>query len=118
MSIPALCSEYENTLEEISAHNKKIKQYRERLKDVSKEITDYLIEKDLPGIKLRDNVFIVLVDKPTTKRKTKVEKKESVIELLENQENYDNTKLCELLFESIKGEKIIGKTIKLKKQIK
>ena len=113
-SIVSYISELQSINQAIAENNKKNASLRKRVKQLEKEIADYLEAKDQPGVKFQ-NVAIVVEKKPKWTTKNKKEKEKDSLRILEDYGVTESRSALEDLMRVRKGEEFEDKKIKIKK---
>lgn len=98
---------------EIKRYATLIKQLRDRKKNIETNILGYLQNNQQTGIKLGD-VIAVQKEKKTHERKSKNEKKDEIVKLLENNGIRNADGLYSEILETMKGKEEIVPVLKVK----
>ncbi len=116
----SLIQSYVNQLRELNIELKRVSKsasdIRKQIKVVEKNILEYLNEKDQPGVKYKD-IAIVVENKTKRTGKSKKEKEEDSLRILEEYGISDAKNVLKQLQDAQKGEEVENKKIKIK-QIK
>lgn len=113
MSIKKYIDELEQINIEIKRNFNRNKLLRKRSKELEKNIAEYLVSKNQPGIKYKDKA-ILLDNKPKIKRKTKKERENDAISYLKEL-GISTPKEVYLSLQNVqKGHPIDENTIKFK----
>jgi hypothetical protein len=112
--IIACVTELKSLTDDIKVRNNELKKLRKRKEELEKKIEEFLIEKDQPGVKYRD--VAVVIEKNHYKRvaKKKNQKEEDCINILKHYGIGNAEKICNEMFESLKGDEVPKNTIKIK----
>lgn len=112
--IIAYVTELKALSDDIKIRNTELKKLRKRKDELEKKIEDFLIEKDQPGVKYRD--VAVVIEKNHYKRvpKKKNQKEEDCINILKHYGIGNAEKICNEMFESLKGDEVPKNSIKIK----
>lgn len=109
-------NELKNIGEEIKRLNVRMRQLRNRYKEVESKICSFLKEKDQPGLKYK-GMAIFAEDKEYRQYKNPKIKKDDAASILKQYGISDSSKIIEEIVEAMKGPTQSKKKIKLK-QIK
>lgn len=111
---------YVNQLRDLNIELKRVvknaSDIRKQIKVVEKNILEYLNEKDQPGVKYKD-IAIVIENKPKRTGKSKKDKEEDSLRILEEYGISDAKDVLKKIQEAQRGEEVENKKIKIK-QIK
>lgn len=114
MSIRNYIDEIKNLNIELKRLNKASAIIRKNIKDVEKNIIDYLDQKEQPGVKYQD--FAVIVEnktKHTSKKKKDIE--EDSLRILEEYGISNPQSALKEILEARRGEEVDNKKLKIKK---
>lgn len=112
--IIAYVTELKSLTDDIKLRCNELKKLRKRKDELDKKIEDFLIEKDQPGVKYRD--VAVVIEKNHYKRvpKKKTQKEEDCVNILKHYGISNAEKICNEVFESLKGDEVPKNSIKIK----
>lgn len=114
MSIREKLVELDRIKQEIKNLNLKRRTLLNRQKEIYVLIDDFLKEKDQPGMRYNGKA-IILSTKQVNKRLPPKDKDKNVLDLLQKYNISDPERMLEELKESMKGEAIIKREIKIKR---
>ncbi len=116
----SLIQSYVNQLRDLNIELKRVtknaSEIRKEIKVVEKNILEYLNEKEQPGVKYKD-IAIVVENKTKRAGKSKKEKEEDSLRILEEYGISDPKDVLKKIQDAQKGEEIENQKIKIK-QIK
>jgi hypothetical protein len=111
MSIAEYMKELKEIVAELKNLGKRGKELRNRKKELENIISEYLDDSDTPGLKYKE-LIVVKYESKTRSKKKKVEKQESLINVLQNLGISDTKKASEMIQTALNGE--LNTTTKLK----
>ena len=114
MSIQNNADELESINHEIKRLNDLVKKLKIRSKELEKNITSFLHEKNQPGIKYKDTT-IILITKPKQNYISKKKQKESTLDLLRQNGIQNPQKLLQDLTELKKADCVEQSKLVIKK---
>lgn len=114
MSIKADAEELERYQLEIKNLQQKLKFYREKEKEIKERIDNYLMAKDLPGIKHHGTAIIVENKEARTRKKVKDQTVDAIAVLEKHGITNPNEVLQELI-EARKGDLVPARKLKIQK---
>ena len=112
--IIAFVTELKELSVDIKRRATEISKLRKRKEELETKITEFLVEKDQPGVKYRDVAVILEKNKYKRIPKKKAQKEEDAIEVLKHYGIGNAEKILSELIETMKGEEVPKNAIKLK----
>jgi hypothetical protein len=113
-SIQSYVSELKNLNIELKRVNKNAFDIRKKIKEVEKNIIEYLREKEQPGVKYQD-MAIIVENKTKRANKKKKDIEEDSIRILEENGIRDPKNVLDKILDARKGDEVENKKIKIKK---
>lgn len=114
MSIQSYFNQLKSLQIELKRLNLLSKKVRKEMNETKKTIAEYLREKDQPGVKYHGEA-IILQQKPKRVYKTKKDKDEDAIRILEKYGISNPREALEEILDSRKGEEVAVEDIKIKR---
>ena len=112
--IIAYVTELKELVADIKQRSMQLGKLRKRKEELEKKITDFLTEKDQPGVKYKDTAVILEKNKIKRVPKKKAQKEEECLEVLKYYGITNAEKILNELVETMKGEEVPKNTIRLK----
>lgn len=112
--IIASVTELKELSTDIKRRAAEISKLRKRKEELEKKITDFLVEKDQPGVKYRDVAVILEKNKYKRLPKKKAQKEEDAINVLKHYGISNAEKIFSEVIETMKGEEVPKNAIRLK----
>lgn len=114
MSIQGKVNELQAIQKELKVLRQRGTALRNKVKEIEKEIDDYLISKDQPGLKYK-GIAIIREDKTTRRIKKKDEQTTDAIDILEKHGVRSPEKVLTELLDSRRGSPTVKNKLKIKK---
>ena len=112
--IVAFVTELKELTVDIKRRSTEIAKLRKRKEELEKKITDFLIEKDQPGVKYRDVAVILEKNKYKRIPKKKAQKEEDAVNVLKHYGIGNAEKILSELIETMKGDEVPKTGLRLK----
>jgi hypothetical protein len=112
--IVAFVTELKELAVDIKRRSAEISKLRKRKEELEKKITDFLIEKDQPGVKYRDVAVILEKNKYKRVPKKKAQKEEDAVNVLKHYGIGNAEKILSELIETMKGDEVPKTGLRLK----
>jgi hypothetical protein len=112
--IVAFVTELKELSLDIKRRSTEIAKLRKRKEELEKKITDFLIEKDQPGVKYRDVAVILEKNKYKRIPKKKAQKEEDAVNVLKHYGIGNAEKILSELIETMKGDEVPKTGLRLK----
>jgi ABC-type uncharacterized transport system fused permease/ATPase subunit len=106
-------SELKSLYTELKRLNKAAHLIRQRIKDVEKNVIEYLKEKEQPGVKYQD-MAIIIENKTKRVNKSKKDIEEDSLKILEENGINNAKEVLDEIIRARKGEEIDNEKIKIK----
>lgn len=112
--IVAFVTELKELTVDIKRRSTEIAKLRKRKEELEKKITDFLIEKDQPGVKYRDVAVILEKNKYKRLPKKKAQKEEDAVNVLKHYGIGNAEKILAEMIETMKGDEVPKTGLRLK----
>ena len=112
--IVAFVTELKELTVDIKRRSTEIAKLRKRKEELEKKITDFLIEKDQPGVKYKDVAVILEKNKYKRIPKKKAQKEEDAVNVLKHYGIGNAEKILSELIETMKGDEVPKTGLRLK----
>lgn len=112
MSIQEELQELDSVNKQIAQLNKQLKTWKQRKKELEVSISEYIREKDLPGVKFQGKA-VILEERPTFDRKKKKQQEADAIEVLRRYGINNAEQALHEVMSARRGEEKITNKLKL-----
>ena len=112
--IIAFVTELKELAVDIKRRSAELSKLRKRKEEIEKKITDFLIEKDQPGVKYRDVAVILEKNKYKRIPKKKAQKEEDAVNVLKHYGIGNAEKILAEVIDTMKGDEVPKTGLRLK----